>query len=203
MTKVSIYVEGAGPSKEQQSRCREAFSKLFVKAGFRGRMPRVIPSGSRSATFDDFKTAARAVTSEHYPILLVDSEDVVTPAPWDHLRARDGWERPNSVADDQAQLMVVCMETWVMADQTALRSCFGASLQASALLPVSNLEQYSREDVQQALEHATRNCGRDRTYRKGNRSFRVVGELDPHTLMTHLPHFKRLIDALDKHLPGD
>ena len=199
MTKVSIYVEGAGPGKDQQSRCREAFSKLFVKAGFRGRMPRVIPSGSRSAAFDDFKTAARAVASEHYPILLVDSEDPVTaPTAWEHLQAREGWERPGDVTDEQAQLMVTCMETWIMADTAALTRAFGSSLQTSALLPVTALEARPRDAVQDALVHATRGCGRDKAYSKGRRSFQVLAFLNPETLKQRLPHFQRLVETLDR-----
>jgi len=39
-------------------------------------------------------------------MLLVDSEDPVTSAVWDHLKSRDHWERPGGTNEDQAQLMV-------------------------------------------------------------------------------------------------
>ena len=77
---------------------------------------------------------------------------------------------------------------------------FGARLQISALLPVNDLEQRSRSDVQRALEKATHNCGPNKAYPKGRRSFQVLAELNPGTLMD-LPHFKLLIQALDSRLP--
>ena len=107
---------------------------------------------------------------------------------------------PDDVADDQAQLMVTCMETWIMADRAALSSVFGAELQETALLPEANLEQYDRQRVQQALEHATRSCGERKSYKKGRRSFQVLETLNPITLKQRLPHFKRFIETLEAYL---
>ncbi len=206
--KVSIYVEGGGDSKDLHARCREGFSKLIGKAGFTGRMPRIVACGGRQHAFDMFRTAIGNEQGFH-PILLVDSEDPVNPqnelshgsaAAWEHLQSRDGWTRPQGTDDDQAQMMVTCTETWIMSDREALRKVFGARLQLSALLPVNDLEQRSRSDVQLALEDATRTCGRDKAYRKGKRSFQVLAELNPRALM-NLPHFKRFIEALDGRLP--
>ena len=126
---------------------------------------------------------------------LIDSAAV-----WNHLQSRDGWTRPHGTDDDQAQMMVTCMETWIMSDRGALRKVFGARLEISALLPVDDLEQRSRSDVQPALENATRNCGADKAYRKGRRSFQVSAALSPSALMD-LPHFKRFIEALNSRLP--
>jgi len=205
--KVSIYVEGGGDSKELHVRCREGFRKLIEKAGFRGRMPGIVACGGRQHAFDMFRTAIGKGQGFH-PILLVDSEDPVNPqnehsdgsAAWNHLQSRDGWTRPRGTDDDQAQMMVTCMETWIISDREALRKVFGARLQISALLPVDDLEQRSRSDVQLALENATRNCGANKAYRKGRRSFQVLAELNPGTLRDLL-HFKLLIEALDSRLP--
>jgi hypothetical protein len=155
-----------------------------------------------------FRTAIGKGQGFH-PILLVDSEDPVDPqnelsdgsaAAWNHLQSRDGWTRPHGTDDDQAQLMVTCMETWIMSDREALRKVFGAGLQISALLPENDLEQRSRSVVQVALENATRNCGPKKVYRKGKRSFQILAELNPGTLMD-LPHFRLLIQALNSRLP--
>ena len=206
--KVGIYVEGGGDSKELHARCREGFRKLIEKAGFKGRMPGIVACGGRQQAFDMFRTALGKGQGFH-PILLVDSEDPVdaqnelssdSAAAWNHLQSRDGWTRPHGTNDDQAQMMVTCMETWIMSDRQALRKVFGARLQVSALLPVDDLEQRSRSDVQLALENATHNCGHNKAYRKGRRSFQVLAELNPGTLMD-LPHFKLLIQALTSHLP--
>ena len=207
--KVRIYVEGGGDSKELHARCREGFSKLIGKAGFTGRMPRIVACGGRQHAFDMFQAAIGNGGQDFHPILLVDSEDPVdaqnelsqgSAAAWNHLQSRDGWTRPRGIDDDQAQMMVTCMETWIMSDREALRKVFGARLQVSALLPVDDLEQRSRSDVQLALENATRNCGPNKVYHKGRRSFQVLAELNPGTLMD-LPHFKLLIQALSSRLP--
>ncbi len=173
---VKIYVEGDGDSKEQHGRCREGFSKLIEKAGFRGRMPRIIAGGGRESTYDRFKTATAAGAQAAYPILLVDSEDPVqdedtvpdSAVAWVHLKSRDNWDCPASVKNDQAQLMVTCMETWIMADREALHTVFGASLRTNALLPQHDLEARSRQDVHNALENATRDCGREKPIVRGH-----------------------------------
>ena len=205
--KVKIYLEG-GDKGELNAQCRDGFKQLLEKAGFvRPHSPSLVACGGRKQAFDKFETALRANKSE-YLILLVDSEDPVanadespsSDAAWKHLKKRDGWERPTRTANDQAQLMATCMETWVMADQTAVKRFFGSALQVSALSPLLNLEARDRHEVQQALEHATRNCGRDRSYAKGKKSFAVLATLEPTTLHQHLPHFRRLVATLNRYL---
>jgi len=196
---VKIYIEGGGDSKLQHTQCREGFRKLFENAGFTGRMPRTFAGGGRGSTFDAFKTAVAVGDQEAVPVLLVDSEDPVSAATaWEHLQSREKWERPVAVSDDQAQLMVACMETWIIADRAALNRAFGSSLQTSALLPETDLEARPRDAVQNALEHATRGCGRDKAYSKGRRSFQVLAYLDPATLKQRLPYFRRLLETLDR-----
>jgi hypothetical protein len=207
MVKARIYVEGGGDSKEQRARCREGFRKLIENASFIKRSPAIVACGGRDKTYHRFKTAT-TVAGNDYPILLVDSEDPVkttdedpdSAAAWDHLKARDNWRQPASAANDQAQLMATCMETWIMADRDALSFIFKKCLQTSALLPLYNLEARTRDEVQDALHQATRTCGRDKTYEKGKRSFKILENLDPETLKKHLPHFRRFIATLDRHL---
>lgn len=197
--KVTIYVEGGGDGKYQHIQCRQGFRKLIEKAGFVGKMPGIFACGGRNAAFDDFKTAMNSRLPTDYPVLLVDSEDPIAAniTPWAHLKARDGWTPSQDVSDDQAQLMVTCMETWIMADRVALHSVFGPTLHENALLPEQNLEQYDRHRVQDTLEHATRNCG-NRAYKKGKRSFQVLEVVNPNTLKQRLPYFKRFIETLEK-----
>jgi len=195
---VYLYFEGGGDSSEQHSRCREGFRMLLEKAGFSGRMPRIVAGGGRKAAFDIFKTALQ--DADRTAVLLVDSEEPVTQTPWVHLQTLDGWERPAGTVDDQAQFMVTCMETWVIADRVALRGFFGTNLIDKALLPLNDLEQRSRNDVQEALAQATHHCGRDRQYQKGKRSFQVLASLNPTTLRQHLPNFRRLVETLNGYL---
>jgi hypothetical protein len=121
---VKIYVEGGGDRKDLKSKCREGFSNFFEKAGFKGRMPRIMACGGRKSTYDDFCTALEIAEAEEFIMLLVDSEDPVQDgmAPWTHLAARegDGWSRPAAAVDDTAHLMVQCMEAWFLADKDTL-----------------------------------------------------------------------------------
>ena len=200
---VTLYVEGGGDSKGLHSRCREGFRKLLENASFKGRMPRIVAGGGRDRAFDMFCKAQRTSGGTDCAILLVDSEEPVRVATcWEHLQGRDHWARPHGATDDQAQLMVTCMETWIMADRAALRCVFGDCLRLSALLPESGLEQRRRDEVQEVLENATRGCSRRKAYRKGARSFEVLAKLDPDQLKQHLSYFRRLVEALDNHLPS-
>jgi hypothetical protein len=190
---LKIYIEGGGDSKNLKARLRKAYRKLLERMDL-PRMPGTVACGSRNDAFDKFATAC---ANDDDAMLLVDSEDPVTASTaWQHLASRDGWDPPEDAGDDRAQLMVTCMETWIVADRATLRRVFGSKLRENALPPLQNLEGRSRHDVQNKLEQATAACGRAKRYQKGRRSFQVVGELDPAPLREHLPHFVRFEDAL-------
>lgn len=197
---VTIYVEGGGESKEQRTRCREGFNKLIKKMGFSGRMPKIVACGGRDRAFGMFNNSLEYAGTNEFPVLLVDSEDPVTSGPWDHLMARDNWVRPSDASDDQAQFMVTCMETWIIADHEALHRFFGSSLRERALIPVDGLERRPRHEVQEALKSATDDCGRRRGYEKGMRSFQIQAELNPGTLERDLHYFRRFKETLGRHL---
>ena len=203
---VRVYVEGAGYSA-LDAKCREGFQKLLTKAGFRGRLPRVVPCGSRSDAFDKFESALGR--QGEYPILLVDSEDVVADAnqpdanpsgAWTHLARRDRWDRPAGVEDDQAQLMVATMETWLIADRQKFIAYF-PGINRNALPADSDLESRSKEDVEDALEKATQPSSKGR-YHKANHSFDLLSEVDPAVLRRRLPHFRRFMETLESSLPA-
>jgi hypothetical protein len=92
------------------------------------------------------------------------------------------------------------METWCVADREMLREFFGSHFRENTLPSLVNLEARSKEAVQEALVNATRECGRERGYQKGRRSFRLLGQLNPAELKKHLPHFVRLCEMLDARL---
>lgn len=94
--------------------------------------------------------------------------------------------------------MTTCMETWIVTDRTALREHYGNELQENALPALVDLEQRQRNQVQDALCHATRNCSN--AYKKGKRSFEVFGQLTPAVLEKHLPSFVRVQRILNAKL---
>lgn len=208
MVRIKVYVEGGGDSKEQHARCREGFRKLFEKAGFKKHMPSFIACGGRKQAYDDFCTALngrerRKGKRSAYPLLLVDSEDPVVGLidtvddefAWVHLQEREGWDRPDGSDSQQALLMATCMESWIVSDRQALHQFYGQDLQESALPPLHEIENRRRQDVQQKLSHATRNS--KKAYRKGNRSFAVLAELDPEILKVQLSQFRRMLSVLE------
>lgn len=98
MVGLKLYVEGGGDSKTLRTACRRGFAEFLRKAGFVGRMPRIVACGGRRHAYDDFCTAIRNGESA---MLLVDSETPVAVnhnpdeegkggQPWAHLEARQG-----------------------------------------------------------------------------------------------------------------
>ena len=141
-------------------------------------------------------------------MLLVDSEDPVADADrsdanpagaWRHLGRRDGWTRPSGSKDDQAQLMVTTMETWLLADRRTLIVYFPA-MSANALPPNADLESRRKQDVTDALRNATQSSSKGH-YHKGNHSFDLLGRVQPEELKSRLPHFRRFVETLQKRLP--
>ena len=199
MSGVKIYVEGGGKTDELRSRCREGFHRLLTKSGFAGRLPKIVACGSRNEAFDKFQTALKA-GEPMFVALLVDSEDPVADPEktWAHLESRDGWERPAKADDTQVFMMTTCMETWIIADRTALNSLYKSGFQHSALPAPTNLESRHRHDVLDALERATRGC--TNAYTKNKRSFEALAAVDPAALRTLLPSFERMIRILEEKL---
>ena len=198
MVTAYIYIEG---DSETESGCRKSFRKLLENAGFKGKMPRLVASGGRHATFDDFQTKLKHAKAGDFVAMLVDSEDPIAnpEKTWEHLKKRpdDNWDRPKGASDDQVLLMTTCMESWIAADRETLKNHYGAKLQESVLPPLHNLENRHRHDVQDKLAHATRNCSN--AYAKGKRSFEVLALLDP-TALENLSSFARMVRILKEKL---
>ena len=200
-----MLFRSGGNSKEEKIRCREAFSTLLQRQGFRGRMPRLTACGGRGAAFDDFQTAHATAKPGHFVGLLIDSEDPLAmpkdpqeQQTWEHLRQRDGWATPNGATDQQVLFMTTCMETWIAADRASLREHYGQGLNENQLPPTDQLESRHRHAVQDALQNATSNCSN--AYRKGKRSYEVLAKLNPVVLAGLLPSFARAMAILEQNL---
>jgi hypothetical protein len=154
-----------------------------------GCLPKWVACGGRNAAFDAFKTALANARRDDVVALWIDSEAPVadTEAAWEHLQARDHWDKPKGAASEHVLFMTTCMETWIVADRATLAEHYGTELQESALPPLHALEERPHDAIQNALAHATRKC--NNAYTKGKRSFEVLGSLNPTTLSKHLPSF--------------
>ena len=198
---IKVYVEGGGDSDLLKRQCRGGFKEFFEKAGLKGRLPKVIPCGSREKTYDRFCTAINDAEAGSFIVLLVDSEAAVTSgdSPWEHLRKRDSWTQPSAATDDSAQLMVQCMEAWFVADRESLSAYFDKDFNAAALPARDDVEAIAKDGFEPALKQATKSCSKGKgTYRKGRHSFELLECLDPSKVMKSSPHARRLIDALKR-----
>lgn len=197
---LKVYVEGGGNSNALKTKCRQSFTTFLKKAGLGGSMPRIVACGTRKAAYDDFCTALK---NGEPALLLVDSEDLVAEThkdkPWAHLAARKGdkWQRPEGAEDDQCHLMVVCMESWFLADREQLANFFAQGFQVSALpSPQRSVESIAKETVYDALEKATSNCKTKSVYGKGEHSFDLLTMLDPQKVMAASPWAARFVKRL-------
>jgi Domain of unknown function (DUF4276) len=162
---VKLFVEGGGDSKALRTECREAFNTWLKSVGLTT-VPRIVASGSRNDAFKDFMTA---IENDEGAMLLVDSEDAVDAKhqqgapenwlPWDHLKARDGWDKPAGSADLDCHLMVECMENWFLGDSAKLTSFFGQGFKANKL-PAANIpiETVTKTAVMEGLKKASAAC---------------------------------------------
>ena len=193
-----LYVEGGGDRNPSKTKCRKAFQAFLRKAGLEGRLPRIFASGSRQQAYGDFRHALGAFRGDDPVLLLVDSEGPVAAGtgPWQHLKDRDGWDRPAGADDDHVHLMVQCMETWFLADRATLAGYFGNGFRENSLPGRPDVEEISKQDLERGLSDATRSSRRKGAYHKGCDSFAILAELDPDKVADASPHARRFLEAL-------
>lgn len=199
VVKIRLYVEGGGVRKTSKSACRRGFQRFIEKSGLKGRMPEIIASGSRMNAYTRFAKKSNITANENEcALLLVDAEGpVVNQRSWEHLKDRDGWNRPDGTTDDQCHLMVQAMESWFLADRTTLAKHYGPRFQESALPSNPQIEQIGKNDVVNGLIRASRSTTKG-SYDKGRHSFEILEKIDPKKVMDASPYAKRLIETLFK-----
>ena len=197
--KIKVYVEGGGDGKSLRTKCRQGFSSFFAKSNLAGRMPQIIACGGRNSAFDKFRTALGSRNAEEFIVLLVDSEDPVADGagPWLHLRTRDSWERPDVATEENAYLMVQCMEAWFLADKDGLAAYFGQGFNRNVLPGRREIEDVAKGDVLEGLKNATRQCKKG-DYGKGRHSFDILERIDPAKVVDASPHASRLVETLQQ-----
>ena len=174
---------------------------FFGKTLASNRVPVIVPCGGRGSTYNRFCSAWRHASKNEPLMLLVDSEGPVTEGggAWTHLRRRDNWEKPAGATDDNAHLMVQCMEAWFLADKSTLATHFGSGFAANLLPANPNIEQVPKRDIDAGLRNATRQTS-GRAYDKGRDSFTILGELDPELVARASSSANRLLRTLEAHV---
>ena len=196
--KAKIHVEGGSNRREANARCRQGFREFFHRAGLDPRSLRVIPGGARTETYKSFRDDVETGHGD-FVVLLVDSEGPLHgTSVWEHLRATDGWTRPDHCPEDHAHLMVQCMEAWLVADREALATFYGPEFSPGAIPKRTDVEDMPVSDLLGGLGKATRRC-RKGPYSKGKHSFEVLAKLDSQKVMAAAPYARRLIETLRRH----
>lgn len=201
-----LIVEGGGDNNDAlKTECRKGFRCFLEKAGFEGMMPRIVAAGGRRQAYDQFQTSVLSAGSDDVVILLVDSEAPVTSIagsaqPWMHVKNRDGdgWNKPHGATDGDLHFMVECMESWFLADPTALREFYGQGFTATPIPKNSHVEQISKADVYAALKKVTKGTKTKGEYGKGKHAFKILALIDPAKVRAAAPYADRLLSHLDK-----
>ena len=195
--KMQLYVEGGGDRNFLNTQCRKAFQAFLGKAGLEGGLPRVFACGSRQQAYKDFCHTLDTAHNGEFIVLLVDSESSVAEGaePWLHLKNRDNWDKPAGAMDENAHLMVQCMEAWFLADKEAVAGYFGAGFNENSLPGRPEIEAVPKNEIEEGLKMASRQCKKGR-YNKGSHSFGILAELDPAKVTEASPHAKQFISTL-------
>jgi len=196
---IVIYMEGGGDTNDLHTELRKGMRLFLQKAGFQGMMPKVFACGTRNDAYRDFKNAS----CSGHAFLLVDSEEAVAKKhqdkPWQHLKERDGWEKPEGTENDQCHLMVQCMESWFLTDEDAVANYFGQGFKRCFPQQGQNIEAIAKTRVGQYLKDATKDCKTKRPYDKGDHSFKILGLIDPNKVKQAGFWTKRFFGTLEKH----
>jgi hypothetical protein len=197
--KVVVYVEGGGRQRRTLDHCRRGFGELFEKVVREGHQPKVVACSDRRSTFDDFRNDAEG-GREGFLVLLVDSEGPVDAnvASWAYLGTQDSWNRPANVRDDQAHLMVQCMESWFLADRDALSRYYDQGFLINSLPARANVEEIPKRDVERALKHASRHTKTKGPYHKTRHGFDLLALIDPSKLRGASVHARQLFQVLEE-----
>ena len=199
MVKVTIFVEGGGDTRLQQSDCRKGFGEFFNKLAIKSSLI-IIACGGRKNAYDSFCMGLKNTKNNEYCLLLVDSEAPVnSPSVWQHvyLRVGDKWQKPDKATEEHLHFMVECMEAWFMADKQTLISYYGQGFNQNALSQNAKIEDISKQDLYATLNNATRKTAKG-GYSKGRHSFEILSKIDAKEVVDKSPYAKRLLDTLQK-----
>lgn len=202
VTEIRLYVEGGGTSQGDRA-LRAGLTRflgpLHEAARRKGFGFQIVPCGNGNSTFEKFDNASRNAPETHH-FLLVDAEEVVQGAPHEHLasRSRDPFPRTN-VPEDRYHLMVLMMESWLVADPEALARFYGKDFQRSALPSPDNVERLSKQIIEDALKRATKSTQKG-AYHKLHHGPELLGRLDPDRVRRAAPHCDRLFATLERYL---
>lgn len=206
MVKVRIFVEGGRGSRAADAPLREGFQRFFSKMDPACIKPTLVVETAKDgpATLEKFRMAL-AEGRDEFLILLVDSEEAVAAgrSPWQHLRLRGDskLQRPSGATDDQAHLMVQCMEAWFLADPDALEAHFGRGFLRNSLPSSHDVEPVEKTRVLDALDHATKRTSKG-PYKKLRDDGAMLARIGPEKVCKASRHAESLCKCVVARVTG-
>ena len=203
MSAVTIYMEGGGIKLGTKKKLRDGMID-FLKRGLnkaenaKKRKLNIVCCGDRRRTYYAFRNARKYPNGDEVVILLVDAEDPVTSLTVvEHLRNRadDGWDLTGA-PENYVHLMVQTMETWIVADRTALKKFYGQGFHEQSLPLHENLEEVSKKAVANALDRATKRTRTKGRYHKIQHASQLLGLIDPGKVRRRCRHCELLFSTL-------
>lgn len=199
MKDIWIYVEGGG-GKDSKDQLRQAFSRFLtdprVAARERNTRWRVVLCGSREDAYRAFQRHLNNPALPEGPVfLLVDADRPVSGPVREHLSAGETRWNLSFASERQCHLMVEVMESWFLADPSALEAFYGRGFAANQIPHRTDVEEIPKSQVYDSLERATRNTRKGR-YDKADHAPQILKNLDPAAVRGRAPHCDRLFRAL-------
>ena len=199
---VRIYIEGGAEGRTADSDFRRGWKKFLneihqtaLANGFQSL--EVVRGKGRGNAFRRFKNYIHENPND-LCVLLTDSETEVHEGTtvWTVVSEREGdrWECPDWATENHLFLMVVFVETWLLADIDALQTFFKKDFNPNPL-PRTELESRSKVDVERALFQATKKC-KNGPYKHGQ-AHEIIEHVQPERVKT-LYHGSRLFDSLNQ-----
>jgi hypothetical protein len=194
---IRIYVEGGGNDRSTMRRIREGFSAFLDPLRQLARSHdaelRLIPGGSRSTTFEEYRFALRS-HPEAFNILLIDSESEVALPRLEHLRRQDRWD-VSGLREDHCHLMVQTVEAWLLADPDALAGYYGQNFQRSVLPKHKDIEAVPKGQLLDKPKRATEKTQKG-PYAKIRHCADLLGRLDPVRVRQRARHCDLLFQSI-------
>ncbi len=202
---VRVYIEGGAEGKIADNVFRRSWKKFLIELHelarangyFSLEIVRCKGRGNAYRLFTKHKTK--------HPIdlcvLLVDSETAVPNGTlvWDVVKNRvgDNWQRPTWATEKHLYLMVESVETWLLTHPEALQTFFKRDFNPK-VLPTTNLEQRSKEEIEESLRRATKDSP---IHYKHGQANEIIELISPDKVKT-LHHGERLFETLGKLIQG-
>lgn len=203
---VRIYIEGGAEGKKADNDFRRGWKKFLIQLHDLARANgyfslEIVRGEGRADAYRRFKKY-KIKHPIDLCVLLVDSETAVPNGTlvWDVVKNRvgDKWQRPSWAAENHLYLIVPFVETWLVTDRDALQSFFKRGFNPKPL-PTTNLETRSKNEIEQALNNATKSSLKG-AYKYGQ-AHEIIELVSPDKVKT-LHHGERLFETLGRMIQG-